>query len=120
MSTYTSRAESIVNGIRSMEQGRNVNKHDRETYHKARDAAYALGDLLNGGSKNAVMLGLVEGLVRQHRYLQNEAIVTLLTALGEFGALPERQFTDARNEFAHKLCRLLRERFKDELFWRDE
>jgi hypothetical protein len=109
----------IIETIRKLERGE-IRDSRRERYLEARNAAEKLGDLLNGCSKSYVMAGIVEGLVRQHRYLQNETIVTLLEALGEFGALPEGQYTDARNEFAHKLCRLLRERFQDELFWRDK
>jgi hypothetical protein len=101
------------------EGSRNMRKRDAETFRKTRDAVKSLGDLLNGGDKGAVLAGIVEGLLLQHRYLQNEAIITLLTALGEFGGLSAGQHTDARNEFAHKLCKLLRKRFRDELFWQD-
>jgi hypothetical protein len=99
---------------------REMKRRDIATFEKARDAMALFGDLLNGGSKEAVLTGMVEGLAKPHRYLQNEAIITLFYALGEFGGLPEGQYTDPRNAFAHKLCGLLRERFKDELFWKDE
>lgn len=91
---------------------------DRKTFDKAAAAADTLGDLLNGGNHDAVLAGIVDSLLRQHRHLQNNTIVVLLRALGEIGGLPEGQVSDARNAYAYRLCRLLRERFGDEIYWR--
>jgi len=120
---------NIIERIRNFRRPRNIEDasdgairiqiRDCETFNEAREAVRKLGNLLNGGSKEAVLAGMVEGLLMQHRYLQGETIVRLFTALGEFGGLPEGQYTDARNAFAHKLCSLLRERFRDDLFWKD-
>lgn len=97
-------------------------KYTRPTFEKARDAVRALGDTLNNGSqgKDAVQTGMIVGLLTTHRYLSNEMVTQLLTALGEFGAMPESAVSDARNEFAYRLCGKLRTALKDELFWRDK
>jgi len=95
-------------------------KYTRPTFEKARDAVKALGDSLNGGNKDAVQTGALVGLLTTHRYLSNEMVIQLLTALGEFGAMPESAVSDARNEFAYKLCGKVRAALRDELFWRDK
>ena len=89
-------------------------KYDRETFRRADQLMEELGKLLNGGSKSVAVLGVINGLRREHRYLQNEAIISLLTALGR---LPEVEGTDARNEFGIDLCRKVRKTFDDSLFW---
>lgn len=94
-------------------------RHDAKKYGEARDAVLKLGDALNGGSREAIAAGVVEGLLRTHRYLSNEVVVAFLTALGELGALPEAEVSDPRNKFAYELCQKLRRTFRDELFWRD-
>jgi hypothetical protein len=112
---------NIIEAIRAFERpSKTTNKYDLATYEKARDITQSLIDLTNGGGKGAIVAGMVEGIVRNHRYLQQEGILCLFQALGEFGSLSEGSFTDPRNEFAHKMCKLLRERFRDELFWRDK
>jgi hypothetical protein len=84
-------------------------------------AVETLCDALNSGNKATVVAGVTYGLLTQHRYLEDEAIVALLTALGEVGKLSANgDHTDARNEFGHKLCQIVRERFHDELFWGDK
>jgi len=113
----------IIQEIRRLEgqvRGQVPHASDRKTYEAARELAYKLGDILNGGSSGVVVAGLVEGLIRQHRYLQNETIIALLTALGEVGRLPDTCFVDPRNEFGFNLCRKLRQDFRDDLFWRDK
>lgn len=95
-------------------------RYTRPSFEKSRDAVKTLGDTLNGGSKDAVQTGVLVGLLTTHRYLSNEMVVQLLTALGEFGAMPESAVSDARNEFAYRLCGKLRTALKDELFWRDK
>jgi len=95
-------------------------RFDREKFRAAADTMAKLIDLTNTmGSEEHVVAGIVEGIIRSHRHLQYKGILAIFQALGEFGALPEGQFTDGRNAFAHKLCGLLRERFRDELFWKD-
>lgn len=91
-----------------------------QTFTKARDAVRALGDALNGGNKDAVQVGVIVGVLTTHRYLSNEMVVQILTALGEIGGLPESSVSDARNAFAYKLCGKVREALRDELFWRDK
>ena len=93
---------------------------DRDKFNEVSATMAKLIDLTNTmGCEEQVICGIVEGIVQSHRFLQGKGIVAILQALGEFGGLPEGQFTDARNSFAHRLCGLLRERFKDELFWKD-
>ena len=112
----------IIQKIRRLEgrvQGDRPHPSERKTYQAAKEVGEKIGDILNGGSKDTVVAGLVEGLTRQHRFLQNETIVAVLTALGEVGSLPDSCFVDARNEVGMSLCRKLRKAFRDELFWRD-
>ena len=92
---------------------------DRDKYLEVRDTMAKLVDLTNTmGCETQVIAGIVAGLLESHRYLQDKAIQAIFRALGEYGRLPG-QYTDARNEFAHKLCSLLTERFRDELYWKD-
>lgn len=96
--------------------GTRPSKSDRETFNASRDAFLALAKALNGGSQKMAIAGLLEGITHEHRYLQNSAIWTLLTALGTFGGLSDR-FTDARNESAHKACGDIREALADRIYW---
>ena len=95
------------------------NKYDRAKFDAARDAIVALGNALNGGSRDAVLTGALDGLLRTHRYLSNEMVVVLLTMLGDFASLPEAMVSDGRNEFAYRVCGKLRTALKDDIFWRD-
>jgi len=106
-------------GQEKNEQGQRVNKWDRETFGAVEAATKAITKALNGGNKKAAEAGLLYGLVNEHRYLQGEAIATILMALGRYGALPEGSYTDPRNQFAHKLCAKLREALDDDLYWGD-
>jgi len=95
-------------------------RYTRPAYEKARDAVRALGDVLNGGNKDAAMLGALSGLLTTHRYLSNEMVIALLTAMGEFASLPEHAVSDGRNQFAYAICGKMRAALKDDLFWKGE
>lgn len=97
-----------------------ADRYDRERFERARDAVKALGDVLNGGSKDAAMVGALVGLLTTHRYLSNEVVIALLTAMGEFASLPEHAVSDARNQFAYAICGKMREALKSDLFWKGE
>jgi len=89
-----------------------------EKFRKVRDTVRELVDLNNTMSREKeVIAGIVAGLVGEHPHLQHKTILALLTALGEVGTVDRR--IDGRNEFARGLCTTLRERFKDEIFWKD-
>ena len=109
----------LIQLSRRIERGE-THESDHKTYEAARDLAEKLGDLLNGGSHGPAQAGLLVGLLKQHRYLNNEAIIAVLTALGEFGRLNKAAVADARNSFAYDLCRKLRDTFRSELFWHDQ
>ena len=89
------------------------NKYTNDTFEEARDAAEKLTKALNGGTSKAAMLGMLEALWCEHRYLQNEAIIVMLAALAN---LPSATGTDARNEFGISLCLKIREALADELY----
>ena len=98
-------------------------RRDSDNFRKVESGFRLLGDLVNGGDPTVIRAGLVNGLNKTHRYLQAEVIVSLLTALGDLGLLYKEnpaRFADGRNEHAMTLLVKLRERFKDELFWRDK
>jgi hypothetical protein len=97
-------------------EGKRASEHSRETFNAARDSFLALAKALNGGNRKHAIAGLLEGITHEHRYLQNEGIWSLLTALGAFGGLPER-FTDARNASSHKACKDLRTTLGDRIYW---
>ena len=113
MTTKTNRLAEQIDEMRRPPREEHQ-KYDRETFRRADMLMEELGKLLNGGSKGAAILGVVNGLRREHRYLQNEAIISLLTALGR---LPEVEGTDARNEFGIGHCKTVRKTFDDSLFW---
>lgn len=102
------------------ELSQKIEEHENDrAFSKARDAMRALGDALNGGNKDAAMVGALVGLLTTHRYLANEAVIVLLTALGEFGGMEEASVSDARNSFAYRISGKIRTALKDELFWKD-
>lgn len=107
--------DKVVNQIRFFaaldrdENGNRVRENDHEAFEAASEAIKALGKASNGGNKQAILFGLLDGLLHEHRYLQSEVIFTLLKALGIFGQLPTHNVTDARNEAAHATCRRLAE-----------
>lgn len=107
--------------IRSLETcDRSYEEHELRLYREVRDLTTKLVDSTNTmGSSGVVEAGIVAGIINCHRYLQEQGIKALVYALGEFGRLPTGQFTDARNQFAHKLCGILREKLRDEMFWKD-
>lgn len=92
-----------------------------EDFRKAKEAIRTLGNIINGRD-NLVKLAIIDDMFRTHRHLQGKLIEEIIYALGDMGAMfqesPE-MWSDARNEFHLKLCATLRERFKNELFWRD-
>lgn len=109
---------NVMDRIREMES-RDVHPGVRKRYDAAKAAIESLGDALNGGGRDDTVAAVVEGWLRTHRYLANEVVVTLLTAMGEIGALPENEVSDPRNKFAYELCQKVRRSFRDELFWKD-
>jgi len=88
-------------------------EHVRRDYLAGRRAAEGLGRGLNGGSRDTVMLGLLDGLRNEHRYLQGEAVWTILQALSYLGADPLRTYVDGRNEHAIRACEDIRARLVD-------
>ena len=84
----------------------------------AREATMALLDSTNAmGCREAVVAGVVEGILNTHRHLQSEGIRAILTALGEFGRLEGQ--ADARNAHTKETCALLVERIADRIYWKD-
>jgi hypothetical protein len=97
-------------------KGKRVNEHSRKTFEEVEAATKAILNALNGGSQKPAIFGFLAGLMGEHRYLQNEGVIALLTGLGVFGGMP-RRYTDARNEIAHKLCGTLREALNERIYW---
>jgi len=91
------------------------NEYTRRNFDQGLEAARALSKALNGGDRNNIMLGFLDGLVREHRYLQSEMVWMLLTILAELASPDLVNRTDARNEYAIKACADLREALKDRL-----
>jgi hypothetical protein len=92
-------------------------RYNRATFEKARDAVKALGDTLNGGQQDAALLGTIVGILTTHRYLSDKMVVVLLTAIGEFGGMPENAVSDGRNAYAYKLAGKLREALGEDLYF---
>ena len=101
-------------------ENRSVGEHNHKTYTRALQATKELGDARNSGSSDAIRAGILSGILSTHRYLSGDVIVQMLHALGDIGGMPEAAVSDGRNAFAYKLCKLLRERFSAELYWKDE
>lgn len=88
-----------------------VDKHEwanayvtSEIERQAAQLIYTLGDMLNASATApAVIKGLVDGTVRQHRYLQAETITALSRFLKEYGQI-ECQHIDGRNAHAVKMA----------------
>ena len=95
---------------------------DHGTFREVEKMISRLGDIVNQGGEDIIRAALVNGTPKVHRYLQDKLVIVLLQSLGDLGLLHKEnpaRFSDARNEFSMKLLEKLRERFKDELFWRD-
>lgn len=83
----------------------------------AREATMSLLDSTNAsGCREAVVAGVVEGILATHRHLQSEGIRAILTALGEFGRLEGQ--ADMRNAHTKETCGLLVERIADRIYWK--
>jgi hypothetical protein len=88
-------------------------------FQKAKVATMLLLDATNTmGSEREVTSGIVAGIVRTHRYLQSQGIISILTALGEFGRSDSG--SDPRNEHAKGTCAKLLEVLRDRIYWKDE
>jgi hypothetical protein len=98
----------------------NAGEYSRATYEKARDAVKALGDVLNGGQQDDATTGALTGILTTHRYLSDKMVIVMLTAIGDFASLPEHMVSDARNAFAYRIAKKMREALKDDLFWKDK
>lgn len=107
----------IIERIRKL--NRSDNEYETRTFEEFTQIGKNICSGLNGGGESVARAGLVNGIVGEHRHLQGVSIVTLFQVLGEIGSLPEGTYTDARNQFAYDLCRKLRERFREELYWKD-
>lgn len=116
MSKLLERADVLSGRTRGTAKDDGPIAYERGTFEAARDAVLALTKALNGGCRKAAIAGLLDGLTHEHRHLQNEAIWTILTALGAFGGLPSR-FVDARNESAHKACGDIRVTLAERIYW---
>ena len=95
---------------------------DNETFRRVEKMITELADICNSSGEDIIQAAVVNGLNRQHRYLQNKLIVSLLMGLGDLGLLYKEEparFSDARNDFAMATLQTFRERFHDALFWRD-
>ena len=87
---------------------------DLESSKAHRQARSLLGDLaslLNGGSQDEVVAGLVDGLRHEHRYLQAKTVWVLLETLGSLS----RDRTDLRNAAAIDACAVVAEVFKGKI-----
>jgi hypothetical protein len=104
------------------EQAARTRLRDQQTFNDVKAAVKVLADTINGsGNAPIIRAAIVDELLRTHRYLENDLIITVLQALGDIGALNKQtpaRYSDARNETAMKLCGTIREKFENELFWR--
>ena len=97
---------NILNKLSEARQ--NVREDKRRDFLAGKNAAEALCRGLNGGSQETLMFGFLEGLVHEHRFLQNEAIWTIVRALSHLGSEDLANRVDARNESAIKACQQIR------------
>lgn len=97
-------------------------REDGDTFRKVEEMVKSFGDIVNRNNGVILEAGLVNGLNKTHRYLQQGVVISLLKGLGDLGALYQENpgmFADGRNEFSMKLLVKLRAALKDELFYRD-
>ena len=77
---------------------------NEEIERQAAQLIYTLGDMLNASATTpTVVKGLVNGMHRQHKYLQGETMSALTRFLTEYGN-SEPMHIDGRNEFAVKMA----------------
>lgn len=98
-------------------------RRDSDTFRKVVGIVEQLGNIINlSGNEPIIRAGIFVGLIKTHRYLEQNLITCILESLGDLGLAAREdhhRYTDGRNEFAMSLCKKLRETFKDELFWKD-
>jgi hypothetical protein len=110
--------EKLFDKVQAARRG---NDYTRRDFDAGVELATALAKALNGGDRNNLVLGLTEGLTREHRYLQGEAVFALLKALGNLGSLADSsRHTDARNVHAYRACAKIREALRDQIIFDDE
>lgn len=87
-------------------------------FNTAEKAVKDLVDATNVmGTEDAVVAGIISGLLSSHRYLQSQGINAILKALGEFGRMPGNK--DARNSHAKGTCEQLVQVLRDRIYWPD-
>jgi hypothetical protein len=110
--------DKLFTKIQAAQRG---NEYTRRDFEAGVELAKALAKALNGGDRGNLVLGFTEGMAREHRYLQGEAIFALLKALGNLGGLADcSRHTDARNEHAYRACAKIREALRDQIIFDDE
>lgn len=130
--------ESVVKKIRRFENGVDENedvsdlskaqmesrRREMDAYRKVRAAIKTLADTINSYSRDSLIrTAFIDEMTHTHRHLQGLLIEELLYSLGDYGGMFKEdpmRFADGRNEFHMKLLLTLRERLKDELFWKDK
>jgi len=74
---------------------------ESDAYDKASDAMSALLNVANSmGSGKAVVAGMLDGFIREHRTLQQAGIRNFVAMLKEWGSHEESHMSDLRNRDA--------------------
>lgn len=113
--------EDTYDLISAYEEGKDF--RDSKTFNKAVANVDALCNIANGSGRDLITTATIMGLLDAHRYIQNETVIALITALGDLGRMYEEtpeMVSDARNSFAMSLCLKIRKALQDDLFWRTE
>jgi len=79
---------------------------ESDTYDKAHEAMSALLNLANGmGSSKAVVAGMLDGFLSEHRTLQQAGVRNFVGMLKEWTKFSEPAMTDLRNQDAWKFAK---------------
>jgi hypothetical protein len=105
--TLTAEAKEMADRLpEDMDKGEWANAYvTEEIERQAAQLIYTLGDMLNASATTpAVVKGMLNGMLRQHRYLQGETMSALSQFLTQYGNVEQRHI-DGRNEFAVKMAK---------------
>lgn len=96
-------------------------RRDHDTFEKAKGAIELLGTIINGSSNNRIIrAAIVAEMIRTHRHLQNELLMTMLLAFGDLADLAtenEARWTDGRNDYAYGLLQKMRAKLDQDFYF---
>jgi len=96
------------NYYKEMDMPHPVEAANKEVVDGISEHVEELVDVTNSSAVSYDMMaeGIVKGILKSHRYLQNEFVIALTQAIEKYGNVDENQ-TDPRNQYAVADCKTM-------------